>query len=155
MARHANTPLKKNCPFLQNDRALDLFFDQWQSGTLPKTSWTHAAHVAVGTCLAFDHPPEEAFRLAKSGILHFNESAGTANTATSGYHETLTRFWSGILGGFVRGGRFRSRLEAVRGAVHEFGEARTHHLRYYSFDVVKDRRARREWIPPDRAPAGG
>lgn len=139
-------------PFLESDNALDHFFHQWQAGTLPKSSWTHAAHVAMAACLAFDHPPDRALELTRSGIIHHNESVGTANTETSGYHETLTRFWSGIIGDTVRSGNFPSRFEAVRHAIAKFGNDRGAFRPFYSFDVVNDRRARREWIPPDRDP---
>ena len=139
-------------PFLESDLALDHFFHQWQSGNLPKSSWTHAAHVAVATCLAFDHAPERALELTRSGIIHHNESVGTANTETSGYHETLTRFWSAIIGEAVRAGNFPTRLAAVRHTVEKFGNDRGAFRPFYSFDVVNDRRARREWIPPDRSP---
>ena len=37
-------------------------------------------------------------------------------------------------------------------AVPPFLEDRDRHRLHYSFDVVRDRRARREWIPPDRLP---
>jgi hypothetical protein len=152
MVERAGAPEKNGHPFLENDHALDDFFRRWQSGTLPKTCWTHAAHVAVAACLAFDHPPEHAFELTRSGIIHHNESVGTANTETSGYHETLTRFWSGLIGDCVRSGNFPSRLVAVRHAVTKFGNDRDCFRPFYSFDVVNDPRARREWIPPDRSP---
>ena len=152
MLETGSPPDRKAHPFLQSDHALDHFFHQWQSGTLPKSSWTHAAHVAVAACLAYDHPPERAFELTRSGIIHHNESVGTANTETSGYHETLTRFWSGVIGEAVRSGNFPSRFEAVRHAVAKFGIDRNLFRPFYSFDVVNDRRARRQWIPPDRDP---
>ena len=85
-------------PFLESEAALDDFISGWRSGTLPKSSWTHGAHVAVAACLAFDHPQEEALNLTRAGIVHFNTCVGTANTEDSGYHETLTRFWSGEIG---------------------------------------------------------
>ena len=152
MAEHLNGSKRQACYFLENDQALEFFFLQWQTGALAKSLWTHAAHVAVAACLTYEHPPETALRLTRSGIIRFNESAGTANTETSGYHETLTRFWSGIIGTFVRAGNFPTRLEAVRAAVNRFGEDRSLFRPFYSFDVVNDRRARREWLPPDLAP---
>ncbi len=153
MVEHGSPPENHTHPFLESDHALDRFFHQWQSGTLPKSSWTHAAHVAVAARLAFDHPPDRAFDLTRSGIIHHNESVGTANTETSGYHETLTRFWSGLIGETVRAGNFPTRLEAVRHAVAKFGNDRDCFGPFYSFDVVNDRRARRQWIPPDRDPS--
>jgi hypothetical protein len=152
MAEHLNGWKLQDYYFLENDQALQFFFRQWQSGRLAKALWTHAAHVAVAACLAYEHPPEAALNLTRSGIIRHNESVGTANTETSGYHETLTRFWSGIIGDFVRARNFPTRLETVRGAVARFGEDRSLFRPFYSFDVVNDRRARREWVPPDRAP---
>ena len=139
-------------PFLESEAALDDFISGWRTGTLPKSSWTHGAHVAVAAYLAFDHPAEEALNLTRTGIVHFNTCVGTANTEDSGYHETLTRFWSNEIGHVVRAGRFASRLEAVRHAVELFGQDRHRHCLFYTFDVVKDRRARREWVVPDRLP---
>jgi flavin reductase (DIM6/NTAB) family NADH-FMN oxidoreductase RutF len=139
-------------PFLESETALDDFVSRWKLGTLPKPSWTHGAHVAVAAYLAFDHTAEETLNLTRAGIVHFNTCVGTPNTEDNGYHETLTRFWSGQVGNLVRGGRFASRLEAVRHAIQQFGEDRDRHRLFYSFDVVKDRRARREWVAPDRSP---
>jgi hypothetical protein len=140
-------------PFLESAAALDDFLSRWKAGTLPKSSWTHAAHVAVAAYLAFDNAPEETLDLTRAGIVHFNTCVGTPNTEDHGYHETLTRFWSGEIGSVVRARRFPSRLKAVRHAVELFGEARDRHRLFYSFDVVKDRRARREWVAPDRSPS--
>ena len=139
-------------PFLESEAALEDFVAGWKLGTLPKSSWTHGAHVAVAAYLAFDHPPQEALDLTRTGIVHFNTCVGTPNTEDNGYHETLTRFWSSEVGDVVRSRRFRSRLEAVRHAVELFGEDRDRHRLFYSFDVVRDRRARREWVAPDRSP---
>jgi hypothetical protein len=152
MVDFIHPPDANRYPFLESEQALEQFLRQWKAGSLPKSAWTHAAHVAVAACLAFAHPPATAFELTRTGIIHFNHCVGTANTDTSGYHETLTRFWSDTVGRLVRGGGFPSRLAAVRSAVNRFGEARDHHRSYYSFDVVRDSRARREWIPPDRQP---
>jgi hypothetical protein len=139
--------------FLESDAALTAFLEHWTQGTLPKAAWTHAAHVAAAAYLAFSLEPEEAFQRMKAGILHHNHSVGTVNTEDSGYHETLTRFWCETIGRFVHGGRFPSRFAAVRAAVSRFGEDRNRHKLFYSFDVVRDRRARREWVPPDQRPS--
>jgi hypothetical protein len=139
--------------FLESEAALQQFVQTWKSGKLPKSAWTHAAHVAMAAYFAFDHALEATFAIMKAGILHHNTSVGTPNTEDNGYHETLTRFWSAEIGEFVRSGRFASRLEAVRAAVAVYGGDRDRYLLFYSFDILRDRRARREWIAPDRRPA--
>jgi hypothetical protein len=144
------TPSGETFSLLESDTALQRFVDAWKSGRLPKVQWTHAAHVAMAAYFAFDHAVEATFAIMKAGILHHNTSVGTPNTEDNGYHETLTRFWAGEIDAFVRSGRFCSRLEAVRAAVEEFGSVRDRFRHFYSFDVVRDRRARREWVAPDR-----
>ena len=138
--------------FLESETALQQFVEAWKAGRLPKPAWTHAAHVAMAAYFAFDHAADATFAIMKAGILHHNTSVGTPNTEDNGYHETLTRFWASEIGGFVRRGRFTSRLEPVRAAVAAFGEDRERFRLFYTFDVVRDRRARREWVAPDREP---
>jgi hypothetical protein len=138
---------------LKSESELQRFVEAWKSGKLPKAEWTHAAHIAMAAYFAFDHAADATFAIMKAGILYHNASVGTPNTEDNGYHETLTRFWAGEIAAFVRTGRFTSRLETVRAAVKEFGGNRDRFRQFYSFDVVRDRRARREWVAPDREPA--
>jgi hypothetical protein len=141
-------------PYLADEAALDAFLDAWRTGRLPKPEWTHAAHVVVCAATAWGGGAvDEVFSAMKRGIVAYNEAVGTANTATSGYHETLTRFWAGVVVGHLRDAAPPSRIEAVRSAVAALGAARGLHVAHYSFDVVADRRARAEWVPPDRTPA--
>ena len=145
-------PPSPSFALLDSEASLQKFVEAWKSGKLPKSAWTHAAHVGMAAYFAFDHASEATFAIMKAGILHHNTSVGTPNTEDNGYHETLTRFWSSEIGEFVRQGRFTSRFEAVRAAVSAFGEHRDRFRQFYSFDLVRDRQARREWVAPDRNP---
>lgn len=78
----------------------------------------------------------------------YNHAVGTANTATSGYHETLTRMWIGALVRLLRASHGTSRLGFVQLAVERFGPRRDLHTLLYDFDVVKDQRARAVWVEP-------
>ena len=80
--------------------------------------------------------------------------AASSTRATSGYHETLTRFWTLVIAAHVRACGATSRWDAVRAALDRFGEDRDLPRRCYSFDVVGDVRARAEWVPPDRTVDG-
>ncbi len=55
--------------------------------TLPRAEWTHAAHFAAALWMlregTIDALPET--------IRRYNAATGTANTDTTGYHETITR----------------------------------------------------------------
>jgi hypothetical protein len=146
--------LVDECAFLTDDAALESFVAAWKSGTLPKSNWTHAAHVAVAAYFAREYDAIETFAILREGIRHYNTCVGTANTEDSGYHETLTGFWADEVGRLVRGGEFPSKLEAIRAAVMAFGRDKNRSRLFYSFDVVNSRQARREWIAPDLNPLG-
>jgi len=133
--------------FLASRESFERFVGAWEAGTLPKPMWTHAAHVAVGACYTVRYSAQ-AFEKIKRGILRYNAAVGTENTEISGYHETLTRFWSEVIADAVAG--CNDPWEAAQAAVRKFGDQRKLPERYYSFDVVSDREARRRWIPPDR-----
>jgi hypothetical protein len=74
------------------------------------------------------------------------------NGPDSGYHETLTHFWSHRIAAAVREAGTESRIDAASYAVRLFGEDRDLPFLFYSFDVVRNRRARAEWVPPDLDP---
>ncbi len=85
--------LRLDYPFLATPAAFAAFIAAWEGGTLPHTDWTHAAHVAVAACYAVRHGAA-ALYWTRAGIARYNTAVGTPNTDTSGYHETLTRFWA-------------------------------------------------------------
>lgn len=96
-------------------------------------------------------PEGIAIDRVRTGIQHYNECVGTANTEDSGYHETLTIFWLKIVGRFLEEkGNDGSKLDKVRCVVEEFGGRRDLFQQYYSFDLVGSRGARACWVPPDR-----
>lgn len=142
--------------FLENEHAFAEFLDGFEQGTLPRPVWTHAAHLAVGAWYLLSFAEKEAIQRVRSGIQHYNECAGIANTPDSGYHETLTLFWLGILveqvSDFSSG---HDKLDAIRRVVAEFAPQRDLFKQYYSFDVVASQEARARWIPPDRIVWGG
>jgi len=136
---------------LTDDATLDAFVADWRAGALPKSAWTHAAHVAVSAWHAWpDLPLASLVERMRAGITAYNEAVGTANTATSGYHETLTRFWCERVLAQQAAAPEATRLAAVRGAVAALGDARTLHAAHYDFDVVRDPAARARWVPPAR-----
>ena len=141
-------------PFAASPETLDAFIATWRSLRLAKADWTHGAHVAACAYYAFDHGADATARIMTAGILAFNRAVGVENTPTGGYHETLTRFWSMAIVAHVSALGAASRWDAVRSALERYGEDRDLPRRCYSFDVVKDVRARREWIAPDRAGDG-
>jgi hypothetical protein len=137
---------------LATPEALDRFLHGFEQGTLARSEWTHAAHLAAAAYYLFDSDFAAILPLMRARISAFNLSVGGANSATSGYHETLTQFWLLIVAEFLRQRQPGSRLEAAQQAVAVFGQARALHALYYSGDVVNDAAARRQWRQPDLLP---
>jgi flavin reductase (DIM6/NTAB) family NADH-FMN oxidoreductase RutF len=138
--------LRPRYGFLESREVFEGFVATWEATSLPKIDWTHAAHVAVATCYAHRFG-DEAFERMRAGILRYNKASGTVESSSSGYHETLTRFWSIIVAKATSG--FSDPYKAACRTVAELGEDRDLHTLYYSFDVVRNSEARRRWVPPD------
>ncbi len=142
---------------LSSEGALERFLRGFEAGTLPKGEWTHGAHVAAAAYYlqgasqggVYDAAYDEVLPVIRERIQSYNLAVGGANTPTSGYHETLTRFWLRMVAGFLRERQPGTSLEAARLAVAAFGEKRALHAEYYSGDVVKDCEARLGWREPD------
>jgi hypothetical protein len=141
-------------PFAATPATLEAFVDAWHAGGVTRAEWTHGAHVAVCAWYAFDRDADATFAIVKAGILEFARACGIVHTPTSGYHETLTRFWTLVIAAHVSDSGAASRWDAVRAALDRFGEDRDLPRRCYSFDVVGDVRARAEWVLPDRTVGG-
>ena len=137
-------------PFLDSAAALDAFVANWHAHRLTRQDWTHGAHVGVCAYFAYDYDEAATLAIMRPGIRSFNESIGGQNTATSGYHESITRLWVMAISAHLRATTVPSRWEASRSAVERFEEPLTLLRLCYSFDVVADTRARAEWVPPDR-----
>lgn len=86
----------------KNDNEVVSLVKSFEERTLSKEQWTHAAHLTVGFYYSFYHPFGVARNLMRDGILWLNDTHGTLNNETSGYHETLTMFWLKTISGFLK-----------------------------------------------------
>ena len=123
----------------------------FEAGTLPKTEFNHGAHLSVACWYVSRMGKAAAIDRLRDGIRHYNDCTGTANTDTSGYHETLTIFWARVVANFLA--RTPGELsidEKARLVVNEYAERRDLWREYYSFHVAKSVHARRRWMEPDR-----
>ena len=67
---------------------------------IPEQGWTHEAHLKVALWYLLKEGEDEALLRMRSGIIAFNLGQGGENTASGGYHETLTVFWILVLAQF-------------------------------------------------------
>ncbi len=129
----------------QIERVVAGFLDR----TLPCDEWTHAAHLTVGLWHAREYPPVEALDRVRSGIQRYNAACGVATTTTRGYHETLTRFYIGLIVHYLAGVSDRADwLRVTNELVARHGD-RDLPLRYYTRERLMSPAARAAWLEPD------
>jgi len=117
--------------------------------TLPKPEWTHAAHFAAALWILRRCPEIKASRAIPAAIRAYNEATGVANTATSGYHETITQ-------ASIRAGRWflETRQELpLWMACNELMASPLGQtdwlLAYWSKNRLFSEESRRIWVAPD------
>jgi hypothetical protein len=120
--------------------------------TLPKNAWTHQAHLRVGLWHALRYPDAAALELLRERISAYNEATGVPNTAQSGYHETITRFYLQVIRVFVRSADPSAPLDELAHALIDQWGDKNLLLRHYSSPRLFSVEARRAWIEPDLVP---
>ena len=120
--------------------------------TLPKPEWTHHAHLRTGLWHVIEHGPVVALELLRDRISAYNESVGTANTDTSGYHETITRFYVIVIDRFLTTADRTLDLDALAEQLIATHGDRRLPLHHYSESRLFSPVARRSWVEPDLRP---
>ena len=119
--------------------------------TLPKAEWTHAAHFAVALWLLRRRP--DAAETEMPGLIRaYNAAVGTANTDSSGYHETITL--ASLAAARSVGGAWADRPlhEALEALMATDLGRRDWLLAYWSRERLFSTDARRGWVEPDLTP---
>jgi hypothetical protein len=124
----------------------------FENRTLPKAEWTHRAHLTVALWYVSQLSFEDALDAVRVGINRVNDAHGVISTPTSGYHETITRFYLRVVSHFVSqdeiGGDWARRANRL---LERYG-ARDLPYRHYSRDRLMSPAARAAWIEPDLLP---
>ncbi len=135
-------------PLPATEIEIDEFLTAFESGTLPKERWTHAAHLLVGACYVHRLGQSSAVNHMRKCVRRYNEAVGGKNTATSGYHETITIFWIKVLDALLLNAQPIARAEVAALAVERFAPQRDLFRRFYDFDLIASNVSRAVWIPP-------
>jgi hypothetical protein len=126
---------------------------RFTSLTLQKEEWTHAAHLTVGAWHVDRYGAAEALTRLRDGIRRLNESHGNVNTATAGYHETITAAFVTLLAAYLAACPPALPLEArVDRLLASPLAGRDMLFSFYSRERLLSTEARARWIEPDRAP---
>lgn len=136
----------------ESDTEIERIGEGLLARTLPRSDWTHEAHLAAATYLLLRRPDIDVDERMPDIIRGYNESVGGVNSDTEGYHETVTRV-------FLRGVRLFLAEADPSEPLHELVNQlllspmgrRDWPLRYYSPERLFSLEARRGWIRPDLA----
>jgi hypothetical protein len=123
----------------------------FEQGTLPREEWTHEAHLLMALWYALHLPEAEVLPNIRTGIRSYNEAVGTANTTTSGYHETLTVFYTQAVKRFLKESGTTLLPEALATILlaSEIAD-RAYPLRFYSKERLFSPEARAVWVEPEK-----
>ena len=118
--------------------------------TLPKTDWTHEAHLATTTYLTLRHPEIDLDAALPGLIRDYNESVGGVNDDTQGYHDTITRaYLHGVrlfIGQTDRAAALHTIVNALlRSPIGRRGWP----LHFWSKERLMSSEARRSFVEPD------
>ena len=133
--------------------ALDDLAARFEACAIPAGEWTHEAHLIVGLWHVDRYGPDQALVRLRSGIRQLNESQGGVNSATDGYHETITVAYVQLFALYLeqcprdlpfddRVARFLDSPLAGKRALSAF----------YTTERLMSTAARAGWIEPDLAP---
>jgi hypothetical protein len=122
----------------------------FEACTLPKPKWTHQAHLTVALVYCLRYSADEALSLIRQRIKRYNEAVGGQNSATSGYHETITVFYMWAVRQFIESASPEASLvELANALIGGKYAAKSFPFEYYSRDLLLSSQARAVWVEPD------
>jgi hypothetical protein len=126
---------------------------QFLEASLPRAQWTHQAHLRVGAWHVDRFGADDALPRLRAAIRRLNHAHGTANTPTSGYHETVTAAYVSLIAAFLAATDAEAPLDdrVERLLAGPLGE-RSVLMRFWSRDTLMSPAARAAWVAPDLAP---
>lgn len=134
-------------------KEIEHFVKAFEACTLPKSLWTHHAHLTVALWYLTRQDLGEATLNIRYGIQRYNESCGVLMTRDGGYHETITLFYIWAIGKYLEeAGRKRSLVRLREGLLESPLGDRKFPLTYYSKERLMSWEARTRWIEPDLKP---
>lgn len=128
---------------------IDSLIHTFQECSLPRSQWTHEAHLTVALWYLFYDSEPEAINAIRNGIKRYNSAHGIESTKDGGYHETLTLFWVRTIRRYLaQEKRNRSMVSLANGLIAKYAD-RTLPFSYYTRDRLMSSEARTNWVEPD------
>jgi hypothetical protein len=129
------------------DPEIESFIRAFEDCSLPKSEWTHRAHLIMALWYIRRHGRDEATELIRGGIRRYNESHGNL----TGYHETITVAWVAVIEGFLRKMDRGAALSVLAAELLKVCGSSDYLLRFYSRERLFSDEARQRVVTPDLA----
>ena len=129
-------------PAMNAVKAADAIAAAMTSCRLPKSEWTHEAHVQAGLSLVLRSGAAQALATLREAIPRYNVSTNTANNDSSGYHDTLTVYYVWAIDELLREGVNPEDI------VEHPLVSRTAPLEYWNREELFSVEARHHWVAP-------
>ncbi|HEX3422823.1 MAG TPA: hypothetical protein VHS33_05420 [Sphingomicrobium sp.] len=121
--------------------------------TLPRSEWTHEAHLGATIYLVLRRPEIDLDQELAGLIRSYNESVGGVNSDSEGYHETITcLFLRGVRLFLAEADLSKPLYELVNELLLLEMGRRDWPLRFYSPERLFSVEARRHFVDPDLSP---
>jgi hypothetical protein len=132
------------------------FISAFEAAAIASERWMHRDHVRMAFLYLRDHSFGPALARIRSGILALNRANGGRNTATSGYHETLTVAWALLIADAIDQCRAQEQAHALADSesfltAHPQLLAKGALRAHYSSDRITSIEARVAFVQPDLA----
>ncbi|WP_343688322.1 hypothetical protein [Chitinophaga sp.] len=126
--------------------------EQFENCTLPKEEWTHENHFVMAFWYCIKYPLPEAVQRISNGIRQYNESVGGQNTADTGYHETITLFYTSVIADYVITHKINTfTADIVADFLQQPFLNKQFITRFYSEAYLMSKEARLQWQAPDKS----
>lgn len=125
---------------------------QFDASALPAAEWTHEAHLLVGLYHLLHYGRDESIIRLRSRIITMNHIQGTPNSATRGYHETITLFWVWVLETYIQQAGATHHADVYQKFLDTPLSRADLLFRFYSRERLFSVQARANWVEPDRLP---
>jgi len=116
--------------------------------TLPKSEWTHPAHLTVALWYLTHYSEIEATNSIRNNIQRYNSAKGIKTTKDSGYHETITLFWIRIISQYLAAKPNGELLDLANGIIENYRNKNLP-FEYYSRDLLMSWETRTNWVEPN------
>jgi hypothetical protein len=121
----------------------------FENCTLPKEEWTHEAHFIMAFKFCLQWPVPVATSRIREGIKRYNLGVGGQNTNSSGYHETITLFYTYTIARYIiTHGVTSFTQQSVTALLSQPFIAKDYPLQYYSRELLFSTQARLHWVEP-------